>query len=681
MAATGDRFDDAGLAAYLEITPDNRVHLVNPSAEMGQGSHTALPLIIADELGADWSLVEVHQSWADQRFANPLKGYQATGRSMSVRGYHDLFRQLGATARTLLCEAAALDWGVPRAECDAVDSQVVHAPSGRRLRFAELMTRAAALPLPAEVELRPAARLRFIGRDQPRKDIPAKVRGEAEFGADVRIPGMKIATLRASPVFGSRLLRFDAERAERQPGVHRVVALPTAVAVVAETFWQARQALDLVEAVFETGAHAGVNDAGLGAQRAAALAEPGLVWRDDGDARAALGGTPEVLRVRYEVPYLAHATMEPMSCTARVRDGRCELWAPTQGPGRLRNEVARQLGIDAGSVEVRRTYLGGGFGRRWQPDFGVQAALIARAAGVPVKLLWSREEDLRQDFYRPAFTMALAGGLDAAGRLVALDLKLAGASVTDWGKPPRPPPERPDSQVVGGLVDAPYGVPHFRVEWVATPAHVPVGVWRSVAHSHNAVLLECGLDELAARAGQDPVAFRLALLEAQPRYRAVLRVAAERAGWGEPLAEGRGRGVALAESYGAVVAQVAEVTVRDGKLRVDRVTCAVDCGLAVQPGNVRAQVEGGLIFGLSALLYGEIAIRDGRAVPGNFNDYPMVTLRDCPAIDVHLVETGAPMGGVGEPGTPPIAPAVLNAIYAATGQRIRSLPLARHGLV
>jgi len=678
-------FGDPQLAAWLEILPDNTVRVALPEAELGQGAFSTLPLILADELGADWARVEVRQTGADDRLANPMKGFQATGRSMSVRGYYPVLRRLGATARELLCGAAAARWRVPVAECSSGGSRVRHARSGREATFAELLEAAAALPMPLEIPLRSQDELRMIGRDVPRKDIPAKVTGAAEFSSDVRLPGMLVAAIAHAPVFGSALASLDEAAALAGPGVSAVVRLPSAVAVVAGDFWQASRALARLGAVFAPGPNDAVDSAALRAQREAGLGEPGVPVSDRGDAGAAIAAAPRQLEFVYDVPYLAHATMEPMCCVAWVRDGGCDLWAPTQGPGRLRNEVARQLAIDPGKVRITRGYVGGGFGRRWQPDFGVEAALVSRAVNAPVKLIWSREEDLQHDFYRPAMLMRVRAGLAdkgrGAARLAGIDVTLSGALLSSWGKPPVAEP-KPDPQLTGGLTTIPYALPDYRIRWVPLATHVPIGVWRSVAYSHNVFAIESALDEIAGAAGEDPLRFRLDLLRDTPRYRRVLDALARQAKWRAAGAgNGFGRGLALAEYATSVIGVVADVrTTPEGRVRVERLFATVDCGAAIQPDIVRSQVEGGLVFGLTAALYGEIRIEGGRAVQSNFFDYRMVTLAHCPAIEVQLLPGGDVPGGIGEVGTPPVAPAVANAVFAATGRRIRELPLARHGL-
>ncbi len=668
-------FNEPQLAAWLEILPDNTVRVAVPDAELGQGAFSTLPLILADELGADWSRVEVRQTGADDRLANPMKGFQATGRSMSVRGYYPVLRRLGATARELLCAAAANRWKVPAGECRAEASRVLHVPSGRTATFAELLELAATLPLPLDPPLKPAAALTLIGRDVPRKDIPPKVTGAARFSSDVRLPGMLVAAIAHAPVFGSTLGDVDEAAVLAGPGVRALVRLPAAVAVVADDFWQASRALGRARAAFN-----GPTPDPAGPE------VPAVPVSDRGDAGAALAGASQQLDLAYDVPHLAHATMEPMCCVAWVQYGVCELWAPTQGPARLRNDVARQLGLEPGRVTIHRDFIGGGFGRRWQTDFGVEAALISRAVKAPVKLLWSREEDMQHDFYRPAMQVRVRAGLARKGRgaarIAGFDVTLTGALLSGWGRPRAGDP-KPDPQLTGGLTTIPYALPDYRIRWVPRESLVPIGVWRSVAYSHNVFAIECALDELALAAGEDPLRFRLALLRDAPRYRRVLTALARRAGWraGNDGGDGTGRGLALAEYGTTVLGLVADVRrTPEGRVRVERLTAVVDCGAAIQPDIVRAQVEGGLIFGLSAALYGEISLDGGRVVQSNFFDYRMVTLADCPAIDVELLPGGELPGGIGEVGTPPVAPAVANAVFRATGRRIRELPLARHGL-
>lgn len=680
QAAPRTTFGDTQLAAFLEFTADNRVHFTLPDAEMGQGIYSALPLILADELGADWETLEVRQSGADDRMANPMKGFQATGRSMTLRGFHPLLRRLGATARTLFTQAAARRLGVPADSLTVARSRVRHAASGRELTFAELLPLAVTLPLPLEVKLRTPDQLTLTGRRIPRKDIPPKVTGEAAFALDTRLPGMGVAAIRQSPVFGSPVAEVDDAEARSLPGVRAVVRLKDAVAVVADNYWQAEQALARVRVTFASSPNDGISSEELARQRRAGLATAGVVARNDGDAPAALARASRQLELVYDLPYLAHATMEPMTCTAHVRDGRCDLWAPTQGPGRLRNDVARALDLPADRITIHRMFVGGGFGRRWQTDFGIQAALVSRAAGLPVKLIWSRTEDLQHDWYRPAMTTAVKAGLTADGKLRGFDVQLSGALLSGWGRPATVP-RKPDPQLLGGLQNTPYRLADFRIRWSPHENHVPIGVWRSVAYSHNVFAVECALDELARAAGRDPLEFRLELLAHSPRHRRVLEAVARRAGWGRELPAGEGLGLALGEYGGSLVAQVAHVVKAGEGVRVRRITCAVDCGPAIQPDNVINQVEGAVIFGLSAVLYGEVPLDGGRARVTNFHDYRLVKLADCPDIDVELLPSDAPLGGIGEAGVPAAAPAVVNAVFAATGRRIRELPLTRSGLV
>lgn len=678
-SAAGDR--DL-LLAYLGLDADGTLVVTTPDAEIGQGIYTTHALLIAEEIGADWERVRVVFSGAGEIYRNPQKNLQATGRSMGTTGYFRILREVGAMARGQLCEAAATRWGVPAAECDTADHQVVHAASGRALDFAALAEAAGRIAPPEQVTLRQPETWRFIGQSAPRLEVPLHASGRSEFTVDVQLPGMKVATLQACPVFGGRLARLDAGAAERMPGVHSVHALEDAVAVVADSYWEALQALRRVQVEWDEGEGAGFSS------EAHAQALRALLVADDVETRlAASSGDPDAVlaaaerRIEgiYEAPYLAHATMEPMSCVARVENGHCEIWSGTQGPMHARETAAARAGVSPGQVSVHRCFSGGGFGRRWQRDFIDRAVDVAsRVPGIPVKLIWSREEDIRQDWYRPAYACRFEGSVEADGGIAALDVRLAGASLFELRRPGQFAP-RPDPSAVAGFSGHPYRIGNLHIDWRPTRTPIPIGVWRAVGNSQNGFFLESIIDELAHAAGRDPYVFRRDLI-VDDRLRNVLVAAAEAGDWGAPLPEGGGRGIALMESYGSIVAQVAEVTVRDRRLKLERITCAIDCGMAVHPDNVRAQMEGGILFGLTAMMYGVVDIENGRVQQGNFSDYPLLGLRDCPPrIDTVIIESGEQMGGVGEPGLPPAAPAVTNAIFAACGERIRRLPLSRQG--
>lgn len=684
QAAAASVLDDmAGLiAAYIEIAPDNTVWLVTPEAEMGQGVQSALPAILAEEMEADWEHVAIRLSGAGEYYINPGKNMQATGRSMAVRGYFELLRQVGATARDLLRQAAADRWGVTLERVVAEKSHLINRDTGARLRFADVADAASHLALPDKVELKPRERFTIIGTSFPHKDVVEKVTGRAVFGVDVDLPDMLVATIAQPPAFGGRLVRFDEQAALAVPGVVAAVRISDGLAVAAQSYWQAKQGIEAANPEFDAGPNGDLTSDDIMADLLAGLDEAGIVAREDGDTTL-LRKAAKRIEGQYHVPYLAHTTMEPMSCTVHVRDDGCEVWAPSQGPGRLRNDLAKVLQMDPEKITVHRTYLGGGFGRRWQTDFAVQAAEISRAVRRPVKLIWSREEDIQHDYYRPAFAMRFAAGIDKKGRLQTLDLKVSGASIGEWGRPPRPGVL--DRLAVSGLGDSHYAIPNYRVASVKKAGVVPIGTWRSVGHSQNGFFLESVIDEAAHAAGQDPLAFRRALLAHEPRWQPVLDAIEKLSGWGKPLPEGRARGIAVAESYGSWMAEVVEISVEnDSDIRIHNIACVIDCGFAVNPGNVERQVESAVIYGLTAAMTGKITIAGGAVEQSNFHDYPALTLAETPPIAVKILEgaknlNAREIGGVGEPGLPPIAPALTNAIFAATGRRIRSLPLADHG--
>ena len=678
----------------MKITPDNTVVAIVPHAEMGQGVHSALAQMLADEMDADWDSVEVIEAPAHEEYANYalVKGLalgeadvptflvdtvdgallelsqvadlQMTGGSFSLRltGVHAM-RVAGAAARQVLAEAAAATWQVPVAELRLERSLVKHPPTGREGRFADFATAAAELVPPAKPRLKATDEFQVMGRSKPRLDIPPKVDGSARFGIDAQVEGMKVATIRRAPVFGGRLLGVDDSRALAMPGVERVVALPDAVAVVADGYWHAQRGLAALDAQWSGDGREAISQDDIYAQFRrdldAAGAGGGDVEAGEGDVDQALAGAAQRLDVEYEAPFLAHATMEPMNCAVWPRDGVCDVWVGSQNPLGVRTTVADVLQLEPDNVTVHNGYLGGGFGRRVYPDFAEQAAQVARAVGGPVKLIWSREEDIAQDRYRPATISRFRAGLDAGGRPVAWSNLYVNK---------HEPAEAPR---------IPYAIENQRIASVASPTHVPFGFWRSVDHSQHAFFTESFIDELATLAGADPYRFRRDLLSRAPRDRAVLDAAAERGDWGAPLTAGRGRGIALHRSFGSIVAEVAEVTVDTGGVRVDRVVCAVDVGLAINPDGLIAQMESGIVYGLAAALYGEITIRDGAVAQSNFHDYPMLRIDATPTIETVIVNSGEALGGAGEPSTPPIAPAVANAVFAATGQRIRRLPLSR----
>lgn len=661
LGASGDAYALGGAHfspnSWIHLAPDDSVTLMFASSEMGQGSMTAIPMLLAEELEVNWAKVKVAPAPVHPDFNNPISGRQQTGGSTAVRGYWQVLREVGAATRELLVAAAAQTWGVAARECHARNGEVMHAGSGRRLRYGALLERAAKLTPPSNPRLKDPKDFRLIGTSPARLDAPAKVNGSAIFGHDVRVPGMLTAVVARCPVFGGKAKGYDSAAARKVPGVRHVVAISSGVAVVADNFWAAQRGRAALEVRWDYGPRTHLDSAGIEAQLRAALARPGKVEREAGDVDRALAAGGRIIEALYETPYVAHACMEPMNCTAHVRKDGCEVWVPTQAQTGAQATAAEVSGLPRSAVRIHTTYLGGGFGRRLQQDFVAEAVELSKALGVPVQVLWTREDDMQHDFYRPANAVQLRALLDAHGRPTAWWQRLAG---------PR--------HALGG-VDVPYAIPHLRIERVEEDPGVPAGPWRSVGASQNAFPVECFIDELAHAARQDPLALRLQLLANAPRHRAALELAARKAGWGGRLPAGQGRGLAVYHSFAGWVAHVAEVSVVKGVIRVQRVVSAVDCGIAVHPDGVRAQTESSIVLGLTAALKGPITLKAGRVAQGNFNDYPLLRIDEMPKVEVHLVPSREPPGGVGEPGLPPLAPAVANAVFAATGQRLRRLPL------
>jgi len=662
-------------SAWIRVHPDGAVVIVNPHSEMGQGTLTSVAMIVADELEADWARVRVEQAPADPAYGNPMfGGTQLTAGSTSIRGSWMLWRRAGGAAREMLVAAAAKEWDAPLEEAHAEHGAVHHRPTGRRLTYGELADRAAALPVPQNPRLKTPDQFRLIGKRVPRLDTLDKVTGRAVYGIDVRVPGMLVATVERCPVFGGTVAGFDATRALAEPGVRRVIKIGSGVAVVADSYWAARRGRGALAVRWDEGPSARL-DSALIARTCAELAQqPGAVARRHGNAARALREAPRVLEAVYEAPFLAHATMEPMNCTAHVRPDGCDVWVPTQNQTRTQQEAMRITGLPRERVRVHTTFLGGGFGRRSEVDVVTDAVEISKAVGAPVKVIWSREDDIRHDYYRPATYNVLRAALDAHGRPMAWSHRIVGPGLLIQRG--MVPPHAVDRTMVEGAANLPYGIPNLQVEFRHRDFGVPVGFWRSVGASQNAFVTESFIDELAHAAGRDPYEYRRALLGRASRHRGVLQLAATKAGWATPPPPGRHRGIAVAFSYGSWCAQVAEVSVApDGTVRVHRVVAAIDCGVAINPDQVVAQVEGGIVYGLTAALGGEITIQNGRVRQSNFHDYPLLRIDGMPAIEVHVVPSAEPPGGVGEPGVPPIAPAVTNAVFAATGRRVRRLPI------
>jgi len=668
---------------FIRIGRDGRVTLLMHKAEMGQGVYTSMPMLIAEELEVE--LGQVHLEAAppdDTLYADPLIGQQMTGNSTSVRGAWEPLRRAGATARAMLVAAAAQSWKVDARSCRAERGTVIHVPTGRRLKYGALADTAARLPVPDKVALKDPKDFKLIGTPAKRLDTPDKVNGKAQFGIDVKVPGMKIATVAACPVFGGKLAGVDDSKAKAVKGVRQVVRLDNAVAVVADHMWAAQQGLGALDIRWDEGPNARLTTADIVRQLEAASQKPGAVARKEGDVARAMAGAARTVEAVYQTPFLAHATMEPMNCTVHVRKDGCDVWVGTQVQTRAQAAAAKVTGLPLEKVQVHNFLLGGGFGRRLEVDFIAQAVRIARQVEGPVKVVWTREEDTQHGVYKPYFYDRLAAGLDAQGMPIAWRHRLTGSSVMARMAPPLFK-NGLDPDTIEGAAEPPYTFPNMLVEYVRQePPGIPTGWWRGVGPTHNVFVVESFIDELAAAAKMDPVKYRRALLGKSPRARAVLDLAAVKAGWGQPLPSGRGRGISLLHGFGETyIAQVAEVSVsKAGDVRVHRVVAAVDCGMIVNPDTVKAQMEGGIIFGLSAALFSEITLKGGRVEQSNFHNYRVLRINEAPVIEVHLVKSAEAPGGLGEPPTSGAAPAVTNAIFAATGKRVRKLPIDKAAL-
>jgi len=663
--------------AFIRIAPDDSVTILLKHSEMGQGVATSLPMVVAEELECDWRKVGFEHAPADLVYAHTVFRAQMTGGSTSTWESFEQLRAAGAAAREMLIAAAAAQWGVPAGECRAENGFVIHGE--RRARYGELAEAAAKLPVPASPKLKDPQDWKIIGRPTHRLDSPAKVTGKAEFGMDVRRPGMLTALVARSPYFGGKVKRFDAAKAKAVPGVVGVVEIPSGVAVLAENFWAARQGRNALAVDWDAGSMAGHSTAAQLEDYRKRVRTPGAVAAMTGDVEAAMAKAAKTVEAEYEVPYLAHAMMEPLNCTAEIRNGVCEIWTGTQFQTGDQAAAAKIAGVKPEQVKLHTMFLGGGFGRRANPrsDFVSEAVHIAKAAGRPVKVVWTREDDLHGGYFRPMWVSRVRAGLDASGRPIAWAHTLVGQSILAGSPFASMIRNGIDETSVEGAADSPYlaAIADHRVELHSPELPIPVLWWRSVGHSHTAFVVESFVDELAHAAGKDPLAFRRELLPADSRLRRVLDSAAEGFGWGKPLPAGHAAGIAVHESFGSAVAHAAEVSVEDGRIRVHRVVCAVDCGPVVNPDGVEAQMQSGIVFGLSAALYGEITFRDGQVEQSNFHDYPVLRLHEMPRVEVRIAKSNEKMGGVGEPGTPPVAPAVANALFALTGKRLRSLPL------
>jgi isoquinoline 1-oxidoreductase beta subunit len=663
--------------AWLRIAGDDTITVLVDKSEMGQGVYTALTQLLAEELGLALEKIRVEAAPVGAVYVNALLGAQITGGSTSVRDCWEKLRKAGAQARAMLMQAAATHWGVEPAALKVADGAVVH---GReRLTFGALAETAAKLPVPEQVTLKPPSEFTLVGKPAKRLDTPSKLDGSAVYGIDVKLPGMLHGAIAQCPTLGGKLAAFDAAAAEAMPGVKKVVGTGNGVVVVADHYWQARKALEAVKITWDPGVNAALSSAAIRSRLRTAARRPGREVRKDGDAGAAIKGAAKVVRATYELPLLAHATLEPQCCTADARADGLDLYAPTQTQTVAQGTAAAVAGLKPEQVRIHTTLLGGGFGRRLEVDFIPAAILASKAVGKPVKVIWSREEDTTHDTYRPPAHDEVSAALDADGKLVAWKLDLTGPSIT----------ARMFPAVVETIVDPfaieaaanyPYDVPNVAVNYNREEIGIDVGYWRSVSHALNCFVAESFMDEVASAAGKDPYEFRAALLGKQPRFKRVLDEAATRAGWGKAPA-GHFQGIALMEGYGTYMAQVVEVSMKSGKLAIHRITCAVDCGQVVNPNIVDQQVEGSILFGLTAALWGEITLARGQVEQRNFDSYRMLRLPEAPRIDVHQIASTDAPGGIGEPGTAVVGPALANAIFAATGKRLRSLPVARQGIV
>jgi isoquinoline 1-oxidoreductase beta subunit len=669
--------------AFIRIGGDGPIVLTIPSVEMGQGTYTAIPMLIAEELEVDLSQVRVEHAPANEKlYGNPLLGgIQATGNSNAVRASWRPLRQAGATARTMLIAAAAKRWNVDPASCRAHSGEVLHELTGRTAKYGELAADAAHMPIPESVALKRPEDFKLIGTPAKRLDAAAKINGSAIYGIDVRLPGMKVATLAQSPVFGGRVKSVEDTAAMAVKGVRQIVRLDDAIAVVADHMGAAKKGLAALAIEWDNGPHAKLTTTDVARELEQATLGSGAVAQNIGDADKAMATATTKIGAIYQLPFLAHATMEPMNCTVHFRKDECEIWIGSQAMARVQAMAAKAAGLPPEKVIVHNHLIGGGFGRRLEADGAIRAVEIAKRVNGPVKVVWTREEDIQHDMYRPYWFDRLSAGLDAKGMPVAWNNRFAGSSVMARWAPPMFKSSL-DADTTEGAINLVYDLPNMHVEYVQVePPGIPTAFWRSVGPSHNVFVTECFMDELAAAAKQDPVAYRRALLDKSPRAKAVLDLAAEKSGWGQPLPEKVGRGVALQFVFATYMAHVAEVEVaKDGAVRVRRVVCAVDCGTVVNPDTVQAQIQSGIIFGTTAALYGEITLKNGRVEQTNFDTYQILRMNEAPAIEVNIVKNAEPPGGMGETGTSAIVPAIANAIFAATGKRLRKMPIDAHAL-
>jgi isoquinoline 1-oxidoreductase beta subunit len=661
---------------WLSIDRDGLVTIVNSVPEMGQGTSTSMPMIVADELDVDLSKVKVEQAPANPKlYANPVTGAQSYGGSRGIRDHLAAWRKAGAAGREMLKKAAADEWGVPVDEVDTEPGTVIHKPTGRKLLYGQLVDKAQKLPVPQDPKLKTKDQFRYIGKEFARMDLPSKTDGKAIYGYDVRVPGMLIASVERPPVVaGAKVKSFDATAAKRIKGVRDVVQISNGVAVVATNTWAAFKGRKALKVEWDEGPMATVSSAQINKEYAELAKQPGLEAKKVGNAEQALGAAGgKTVEGVYEVPFLEHACMEPMNCTAHITADGVTLWVPTQSPGGHQALAAKLAGVAPEKVTVHTTMLGGGFGRRGEPDFVTDAVETAKAVKAPVKVVWTREDDLQHGFYRPATYNHFRAKLDAQGQAGAWWHRIVGPGILI--QKGRAKAGTVDGSAVSGAADLPYDIPNLQVEWKEKDFGMPLGFWRSVGSSQNAFVTESFIDELAHAAGKDPFEFRRALLGKAKRHTTVLETAAQKANWGAPMPAGRARGIAVAFSYGSYAAHVAEVSVApDGTVRVHRLVCAIDCGIAVNPDQIRAQMEGGAVYAMTGM-YDQITLDKGRVQQSNFHDYPMIRMAEAPVVETHIVDSGEAPGGLGEPGVPTVVPSITNAIFVLTGKRIRRLPL------
>ena len=663
--------------AFIRIDESGKTTLVIPQAEMGQGIYTAIAMIIAEELDADLAQVVLeHAPPSDKLYGNPIFGVQVTGNSNSIRAFWDKLRNAGAAARTMLIAAAAAQWQVEAASCSSSNGKITHAASNRTLTYGELADVAGKLPVPEKPKLKNPNDFTLIGKPLKRFDTPNKSDGKTIYGIDVIVPDMKFATLAQCPVLGGKVRHVEAGAAKKLPGVQQIVVLHDLVAVVGDHMWAAWQGLNALKVTWDEGQNANINSADVWNELRAASQKDGVVAKSEGDVDKGLT-QGERIDAEYELPFLAHATMEPQNCTVRLMAGACEIWTGTQVQSRAQEYAAKAAGVPIDSVTLHNHYIGGGFGRRLEADMVASAVRVAKEVPTPIKVVWTREEDMRHDVYRPAYRDTISASL-SNGKIIAWKYKVTGSSVMARWMPPAFK-DGIDIDAVDSAVDMPYDIPNKRVEYMRaeTPV-VTTGFWRGVGPNNNVFAIESFMDELARKANMDPVAFRLGMLDGTPRLKAALKLVAEKSGWGSPLPARVGRGVSVQPSFGSFIATVVEAEVDDvGDVHLRRITCAVDTGIAVNPDTIMAQLQGGLIFGLTAALWGEVTIEKGRVQQSNFNDYRMLRIDETPPIDVHVIKSAEHPGGIGETGATAGPPALRNAIYAATGVPLRRLPIDR----